>query len=219
MAEEPLPAYLHAYLDSLVPARPAEMQTMEARARETQFPIVGPAAGYFCYLMARTIGARRIFELGSGYGYSTAWFARAVKENGGGTVHHVVWDEELSRRAQKHLAVLGFDGIVQYQVSEAVQALRGAQGPFDLIFNDIEKQGYPASVPVIAEKLRPGGLLIADNLLFHGRVFDPADATPMTQGVRDFTRLIMADPGWISSVVPIRDGLLVAYRRPGPPAE
>jgi len=219
VAEEPLPAYLHAYLDSLVPARPAEMQTMEARARETQFPIVGPAAGYFCYLMARTIGARRIFELGSGYGYSTAWFARAVKENGGGTVHHVVWDEELSRRAQKHLAVLGFDGIVQYQVSEAVQALRGAQGPFDLIFNDIEKQGYPASVPVIAEKLRPGGLLIADNLLFHGRVFDPADATPMTQGVRDFTRLIMADPGWISSVVPIRDGLLVAYRRPGPPAE
>lgn len=219
MAEEPLPAYLHVYLDSLVPARPAEMQTMEARARETQFPIVGPAAGYFCYLMARAIGARRIFELGSGYGYSTAWFARAVKENGGGTVHHVVWDEELSRRAQKHLAVLGFDGIVQYQVSEAVQALRGAQGPFDLIFNDIEKQGYPASVPVIAEKLRPGGVLIADNLLFHGRVFDPTDTTAMTQGIRDFTRLIMADPGWISSIVPIRDGLLVAYRRPGPPAE
>jgi len=212
VAEEPLPSYLHVYLDGLVPARPAEMQTMEARARETQFPIVGPAAGYFCYLMARAIGARRIFELGSGYGYSTAWFARAVKENGGGTVHHVVWDEELSRRAKKHLAVLGFDGIVQYQVSEAVQALRGAQGPFDLIFNDIEKQGYPASLPVIAEKLRPGGVLIADNLLFHGRVFDTVDTTPSTQGVRDFTRLVMADPGWISSIVPIRDGLLVAYR-------
>jgi len=212
VAEEPLPSYLHTYLDSLVPARPAEMQTMEARARETQFPIVGPAAGYFCYLVARAIGARRVFELGSGYGYSTAWFARAVKENGGGTVHHVVWDEELSRRAKKHLAVLGFDGVVQYQVSEAVQALRGAQGPFDLIFNDIEKQGYPASLPVIAEKLRPGGVLIADNLLFHGRVFDTADATPSTQGVRDFTRLVMADPGWISSIVPIRDGLLVAYR-------
>jgi len=212
VAEEPLPSYLHVYLDGLVPARPAEMQTMEARARETQFPIVGPAAGYFCYLMARAIGARRIFELGSGYGYSTAWFARAVKENGGGTVHHVVWDEELSRRAKKHLAVLGLDGIVQYQVSEAVQALRGAQGPFDLIFNDIEKQGYPASLPVIAEKLRPGGVLIADNLLFHGRVFDTVDTTPSTQGVRDFTRLVMADPGWISSIVPIRDGLLVAYR-------
>ncbi len=219
MAEEPLPAYLHVYLDSLVPARPAEMQAMEARARETQFPIIGPAAGYFCYLVARAIGARRIFELGSGYGYSTAWFARAVKENGGGTVDHVVWDDELSRRAKKHLAVLGFDGIVRYQVSEAVAALRGAPGPFDLIFNDIDKQGYPASVPVIAEKLRPGGVLIADNLLFHGRVFDTADTTPMTQGVRDFTRLIMTDPGWISSIVPIRDGLLVAYRRPGPPAE
>lgn len=186
---------------------------MEARARETQFPIVGPAAGYFCYLMAKAVGARRIFELGSGYGYSTAWFARAVEENGGGTVHHVVWDEGLSARARKHLSALGFDDIVQYQVSEAVAALRATPGPFDLIFNDIEKQGYPESLPVIAEKLRPGGLLIADNLLFHGRIFDPADRTPATQGVRDFTRLVMTDPAWISSIVPIRDGLLVAYRR------
>jgi predicted O-methyltransferase YrrM len=214
VAEEPLPPHLHAYLDSLVPSRPAEMRAMEAQARETQFPIVGPAAGYFCYLVARAIGARRIFELGSGYGYSTAWFARAVKENGGGTVHHVVWDDDLSQRARRHLSALGFDGIVQYQVSEAVAALRGTPGPFDLIFNDIEKQGYPESLPVVAEKLRPGGLLIADNLLFHGRIFDVADRTPSTQGVRDFTKLVMTDPGWISSIVPIRDGLLVAYRLP-----
>jgi predicted O-methyltransferase YrrM len=216
VADEPLPLYLHTYLDSLVPPRPAEMQEMEARARQTQFPIVGPAAGYFCYLVARAIGARRVFEMGSGYGYSTAWFARAVKENGGGTVHHVVWDEELSRQARKHLGVLGFDGIVHYHVGEAVAALRRAQGPFDLIFNDIEKQGYPESLPVIAEKLRPGGVLIADNLLFHGRIFDSSNTTPATEGVREFTRRVMADPGWISSIVPIRDGLLVAYRVAAP---
>jgi predicted O-methyltransferase YrrM len=216
MAQEPLPSYLHQYLDRLVPPRPPEMAAMEAWAREHRFPIVGPAAGHFCYLLARLCGARAIFELGSGYGYSTAWFARAVRENGGGVVHHVVWDEELSRRARRHLAALGFDGIVRYHVAEAVQTLRETPGPFDLIFNDIEKQGYPASLPVIWEKLRPGGVLIADNLLLHGRVFDPDDRSPAAEGVRQFTRMVTDDPRWAATVVPIRDGLLVAQKRDTP---
>src|ERR687889_1574256 len=97
------------YLDKLVPARPAELLDMERIAESTKFPIIGPASGNLCYLVARLIGARRVFELGSGYGYSTAWFARAVRENGGGEVHHVVWDEELSDRARSHLSALGFD--------------------------------------------------------------------------------------------------------------
>src|SRR5690348_16029352 len=91
---------IQSYLTSLVPPRPAEMQAMEAYAEETDFPIIGPAAGYVCYQVARMIGAKAVFELGSGYGYSTAWFARAVQENGGGVVHHVVWDEKLSSLAR-----------------------------------------------------------------------------------------------------------------------
>jgi len=201
------------YLDSLVPPRPPEMQAMEAYANEHGFPIIGPAAGYLCYQIARMIGARRVFELGSGYGYSTAWFARAVEENGGGVVHHVVWSEELSQKARGHLAALGFGEIVQYHMSEAVQALREASGPFDLIFNDIDKQGYPESLPVIAEKLRPGGALIIDNMLWSGRIFDENDQSPATQGVREFTRRITTDQGWIASLVPIRDGLIVAYKK------
>jgi len=209
---EPLAPELHQYLDGLVPPRPAEMQAMEAYAKQNKFPIVGPAAGYFCYQLARLIGAKRIFELGSGYGYSTAWFARAVKENGGGTVYHVVWDEGLSQRARKHLSALGYDGLIQYRVSEAIKALRETDGPFDLIFNDIEKDGYPASLPVIKEKLRPGGLLITDNMLFHGTIFDPQNHTKAVDGIREFTRLVMNDPTLTASIVPIRDGLLVAQR-------
>lgn len=212
MAQEPLPPHLHQYLDGLVPPRPPELEAMEAWAREHRFPIVGPAAGQFCYLVARLIGARAVFELGSGYGYSTAWFARAVKENGGGVVHHVVWDEELSRRARRHLAALGVGDVVRYVVGEAVQALRETPGPFDLIFNDIEKQDYPASLPVIEAKLRPGGVLIADNLLFHGRIFDTADRSASVEGIRAFTRMVTAAPGWVATVVPIRDGLLVAQK-------
>ena len=161
------------------------------------------------------IGARRVFELGSGYGYSTAWFARAVRENGGGEVHHVVWDEALSRDARGHLAALGLDDVVRFHVGEAVETLRGMAGPFDLVFNDIEKQDYPASLPVIAERLRPGGVLLVDNLLWSGRVLDADDRSAQTEGVRELTRLVGESGAWISSIVPIRDGVLVVYKQPG----
>ena len=106
---------ISTYLDNLVPERPAELQGMERIAESTKFPIIGPASGQLCYLVARMIGARRVFELGSGYGYSTAWFARAVRENGGGEVHHVVWDADLSNRARKHLEQLGYSVWFRYQ--------------------------------------------------------------------------------------------------------
>ena len=207
------PEQMEAYLDGLVPARVAEMQAMESYAHQTNFPIVGPASGQFCYLIARLIGARRIFEMGSGYGYSTAWFSRAVTENGGGTVYHVVRDDALSQRARQHLGALGFDGVVQYRVAEAVQTLRETDGPFDLIFNDIDKQAYPDSLPVIAEKLRPGGVLIVDNLLWHGQILDQNDHERSTEAIRKFTQLITTSPDWITSLVPIRDGLMVARKR------
>jgi caffeoyl-CoA O-methyltransferase len=212
MPFELLPDHLSAYLDQLVPPRQTEMVKMQTYAHETGFPIIGPASGQLCYLQARLIGARRIFELGSGYGYSTAWFARAVKENGGGQVYHVVWDEKLSQKAKQHLGQLGFDGIVTYQVSEAVQALSKAEGSFDLIFNDIDKHAYPESLPVIASKLRKGGVLIVDNTLWHGQIFNQEDHSPDTEAIRKFTRLITTDPAWITTLVPVRDGVMVAYK-------
>ena len=207
-----LAAQVAAYLDELVPPRPPRLAELEAEARRTDFPIIGPATGHLCYLLTRLTGAGQVFELGSGFGYSTAWFARAVKENGGGTVHHVVWDEDLSRAARQNLATLGLTDVVQFHVGEAVATLTHAAGPFDIIFNDIDKQDYPKALDVIATKLKPGGLLLADNLLWSGRIFDRGDRTKATRGIREFTRRVQADPRWISSVIPIRDGLLVAYR-------
>jgi predicted O-methyltransferase YrrM len=212
---DPLSPAWAAYLDSIVPPREPELAAMETDAARTRFPIVGPAAGQFCYLIARLVNARSVFELGSGFGYSTAWFARAVRENGGGVVHHVVWDEDLSKRARRHLAALELDDLVQFHVAEAVETLRTTPGPFDLIFNDIEKQQYPASLPIIHDRLRPGGMLIVDNMLWHGRVIDPADDHPTTAGVRELTRLLTTDPAWFASLAPIRDGLIAAMKRPG----
>jgi predicted O-methyltransferase YrrM len=212
MAAQLISPEVSAYLDSLVAPRHAVLTAMEAEAAETKFPIIGPASGQLCYLVTRLTGARTVFELGSGFGYSTAWFARGVKENGGGTVHHVVWDDELSTKARAHLESLGLADQVAFHVGEAVATLREAAGQFDLIFNDIDKRGYPEALDVIATKLRPGGVLIADNLLWSGRIFDPNDRSPDTEGIRSFTRRVMEDAAWAASLVPIRDGVLVARR-------
>ena len=213
MADQLNYAEIQDFLAGLVPEREPEMQIMEDYAEKTGFNIIGPASGYMCYLIARLIGAQSVFELGSGYGYSTAWFAKAVKENGGGVVHHVVWDEKLSDMAARHLAKLGFEGMIQYHVAEAVVTLEETPGPFDLIFCDIDKQGYPAALPVIASKLRPAGVLITDNIIWHGRIFNTGDNTPETNGVREFTSMIAQDPNWIASIMPIRDGVMVAYKK------
>jgi predicted O-methyltransferase YrrM len=201
---------IQEYLETLVPARHPELVRMEEEARLHDFPIIGPACGQFCYLTARLMDARRIFELGSGYGYSTAWFAKAVKENGGGEVHHVVWDDDLSRRAFAHLQALDLEHLVRFHVGEAVAALDGAEGPFDLIFMDIDKQGYPAALPVIQRQLRPGGVLMVDNLLWDGRAHDLDNEEAETVAIRRFTQQIATDPAWSISISPLRDGVMVA---------
>lgn len=201
------------YLTSLVPPREPELQEMEAYAEKNGFPIIGASCGYYSYQLARMLNAKSVFELGSGYGYSTAWFAKAVIENGGGIVHHTVWDEDLSKRAQGHLSRLGRGEVVKYHIAEAVETLRQTDGPFDIIFNDIDKEGYPDSLPLIKEKLRSGGILIIDNMLWSGRPLNPENREPSTEAIRRFTQDITTDPDWIVSLTPIRDGMIVAYKK------
>ena len=201
------------YIASLVPPRELELHKMEVYAEQNDFPIIGPACGYYCYQLARMINAKSVFELGSGYGYSTAWFAKAVRENGGGVVHHTVWDEDLSKRAQGHLSTLGLADLVQFHNAEAVETLRQTEGPFDIIFNDIDKDGYPDSLPVTKEKLRHGGILIIDNMIWHGQTLDPSDHEATTEAIRRFTRDITTDLDWIVSLIPARDGMIVAYKK------
>ena len=190
----------------------ALLHRLEEEAKRDHFPIIGPAAGKFLYLMARAIGARKIFELGSGYGYSTLWFARAVRENGGGEVHHTVWDEGLHQRAKANLAEAGYADLVKFHLGEAVQTLRETPGSFDVIFNDIDKDGYPDSLPVMKEKLRVGGVILIDNMIWSGRIFDESVADAQTAGVREFTRRLQADSDFVFQLVPVRDGVIVALR-------
>src|SRR5579885_3787159 len=116
----PLHPSVAAYLERFTPPRGEVLREMEAYAAERRFPIVGPAVGQLFYLLTRLGRARRVFELGSGFGYSTAWFAMGVRDNGGGEVTHVVWDEALSNDARGYLRRLGLEEFVRYHVGEAV---------------------------------------------------------------------------------------------------
>jgi caffeoyl-CoA O-methyltransferase len=200
------------HLNKLVPERNEILRDMEARAARDGFPIIGPASGQACYLVARMIKAKKIYELGSGFGYSTAWFARAVKENGGGEVHHVVWDEALSREARGNLDQLGYSGIVQYTVGEAVASLEKSQEEYDLIFCDIDKDAYPEAIRVAYEKLTKGGILIVDNMLWGGDIFDTSDQSAFTLGICEATDMLAKDDKWIHTLIPIRDGLMLAMK-------
>jgi caffeoyl-CoA O-methyltransferase len=184
---------------------------MEEMARARRFPIVGPLVGRLLEVLTRSIGARRIFELGSGYGYSALHFARAGGP--GASVHCTELSEENVRLAESFLTRAGVWDRVTYHRQEATAALRAAGGVWDIIYNDIDKDGYPAVVDLAHAHLRPGGLFITDNVLWSGRVLDGEDdGKPATAGVKEFTARLFAHRGFLTSINPTRDGVAVAIR-------
>lgn len=184
---------------------------MEALAAEIDFPIVGPQVGRLLYLLATTAGARRVFELGSGFGYSAHWFARAVGSDG----HVVLTDftEERCARADDFLSRAGLRGWVSIEAGDAVGHLRRIGGKWDILFNDIDKAGYPEVFELALEYLSPGGLLISDNMLWSGRVADQSAQDPATKGIRELTRRLYESDQFDCSLLPVRDGVIVARRR------
>jgi caffeoyl-CoA O-methyltransferase len=199
--------YLKGLYDDGDPVR----REMEELARQRRFPIVGPLVGRRLLVSALSIGARRVFELGSGYGYSALFFARAVGESG--AVHCTELAEENIQLAQGFLGRAGVWPRVTYHREEATRALTRVGGVWDIIYNDIDKDGYPATVDLAYAHLRPGGLFITDNVLWSGRVLEGEDdGSPATRGVVEFTRLLLRHPGFLTAIDPTRDGVAVALR-------
>lgn len=199
--------YLKQLYDDHDPVR----HEMEALAKEKNFPIIGPVAGRYLYQLARMIGAKRVFELGSGYGYSGLLFARAVGEDG--VVHCTDLSADNIRLAEQFLSRAGVWPRVTYHQEDAVAALKRVGGVWDIIYNDIDKEEYPATIELAYRHLRPGGLFITDNLIWGGRVLDgKGDGSGSTRGVIEFTQQLFAHPGFVSTIFPVRDGLAVALR-------
>lgn len=201
---------VEAYLYGLLPPRNAVLAEMEQQARARKIPIVGPAVGRLLALLAGMHGARRVFELGSAIGYSTIWWAEAVGPEG-----EVFYTDNSAANAQEaagYFQRLGLEGRIRVRRQEALAALRETPGEFDVIFCDLEKTQYPAALELGLPRLRRGGLFIADNVLWSGKVAAP-DASAETQAILAFNRRIYAEPGMMAAIVPLRDGLAICQKR------
>jgi predicted O-methyltransferase YrrM len=186
---------------------------MEAYGKEHNFPLVGRNVGVTLEVLARAVGARRIMELGSGYGYSGYWHARAAGPDG--EVHLTDGDPANAERGRAYLERAGLADRIEYHVGDAVTEMGKLDGEFDVVFCDIDKDGYPDAWRAASERIRVGGLYVCDNVLWYGRVAveDPEDARPhFTEAVLEHNRLIAEDERYVSTIVPTRDGVLVAIR-------
>ena len=183
---------------------------MEAEAKERGFPIIGRLVGVTAELFARSVGATRVFELGSGYGYSAYWFSRAVGPDG--EVHCTDGDPANEPKALAYLARAGLDAPIRWHVGDAVTHLAATEGAFDVVYNDIDKDGYPDAWRAARERIRVGGLYLCDNVLWHGRVTEPKPKDRDTRAILEHNALIAEDERYLSAIVPTRDGVMAALR-------
>ena len=188
---------------------------MEAEADERRFPIVGRVVGAFLEVMALSVGARTVFEFGSGYGYSAYWFSRAVGPEG--SVICTDGKPDNARKARAYLERAGRWSRIDFRVGWAQDVFQATTGRFDVIYNDVDKDAYPEVWRLARERVRPGGLYIADNTLWSGRVVQDRvvdDVAPgWTDAIIEHNRLIADDSDYDCFLNPIRDGVIVARRK------
>lgn len=189
------------------------LDEMEAVAAERGFPIVGRASGRILELMARAIGARRVMELGSGYGYSAYWFSRAV--GAGGEVVCTDGDPANAEAAERHLRQAGVWDRVRYRVGDALAGFAEETGEFDIVYCDVDKEGYPDCWRAAADRIRVGGLWLCDNVIWGGRVATGAERPGLpgtTAAIQEHNRLVAADERFVGGIIPVRDGIMAALR-------
>ena len=213
------------YLLEVIPARDEMLTEMEAHARENRFPIVGPLVGRVLHQLVLLTNPTRIFEMGSGFGYSAYWMAKALRQPEASIIC-TDGSQENADRAAGYLARGGIADRIDYRVGNALEIIDETEGDFDIIYNDIDKDGYPEAFRKAIPRLRSGGLFITDNMLWLGRVvtYDTdADVQGLdeeeqwvhntTVGVKELTRLLYSSPDVFTTIIPLRDGVSVAIKR------
>jgi predicted O-methyltransferase YrrM len=200
---------IEAYIDHLLPSLDDILKEMEREGEKRRFPIVGPQVGRLLCQMAWLTGARRIFEMGSGFGYSAYWFLKGMPPEG----RVILTDdsEENLNRARGYFREAGFSDRVSMEVGDALEVIEKYPGPFDIVFNDIDKERYPQAFEKALPRIRKGGLLISDNVLWFGSILS-ASREPDVQGIREYNRLIAETKEVFTSIIPIRDGVSISIK-------
>lgn len=212
---QPVNLAIEQYLLSLTSSTDHPVLTvMEKLAQEQNFPIVGRLVGIFLQNLAQAINAQRVFEFGSGYGYSAYWFAKAVAKSG--QVICTDGNPNNQNQAQRYLTEAGLWERIDFHTGMAQTIFKQTDGLFDICYNDVDKGDYPEVWLLAKERIRPGGLYIADNVLWHGRVAldEFEDVVPgWTEAIREHNTLIFNDPEFDAFINPTRDGVIVARRK------
>ncbi|MCA9672899.1 MAG: O-methyltransferase [Myxococcales bacterium] len=187
----------------------AILDEMHALAKQRGFPIIGPEVGRLVAQLTTLGGAKRIFELGSGFGYSTLWFARAAGV--GAEIFHTDGDPANTALARDFLERAGVAERVRFLTGDAGTHLAATAGPFDIVFCDIDKHQYPDVADLMCERVRVGGVIVVDNIVWSGRVAR-GDQSADTQGIRRFIARMWGDARFLSSLMPVRDGVSLHVR-------
>jgi len=201
-----------AYIESAAaPVHPV-FEAIEAAAVEPRVPILDRASGRVLSVLAA--GRTRIVEVGTAFGYSTLWMALAQPP--GGTIVTIDPDTSRTDRARAWWREAGVTEeritVISRPALEALATEPALRGPFDLVFIDALKEEYGRYLAALRPRLAPQALVIADNVLWSGRVADARATGESTEALRAFNAAVLADPGWRATILPVGDGLLVAAR-------
>jgi predicted O-methyltransferase YrrM len=199
------------YLYSMLPKRDEVLAGMEEYASKHDVPIVGPAVARVLQEFALMINAKTVFELGSAIGYSTIWWAQAVGEKG--RVIYTDGDPKNAERARGYFERAGVSSRITLHTGDALEVLSEQKQEFDIIFNDVDKEDYPRVLRLVSPRLRKGGLFITDNVLWSGRVAEKNPKEAHTKAILEFNRLLYNSPDFFTTILPIRDGLAIAFKK------
>lgn len=200
---------IESYLMKMVPEDDPHLAAMEAKAKESDFPIVGRLVGRFLYLLTRLKQPALVVELGSGFGYSSYWFARALSLRGKVVVTD--YGGENIAYARQVFTETGLLDRGEFRVGDALQVAREYRD-IDILFIDIDKHQYPEAIRTMLPCLAPNALVIADNTLWHGKVAEEGARDAETDGVVLFNDFMSNHKEFFTTLVPLRDGVLLAYR-------
>ena len=198
------------YLYAMLPARDEVLTEMEDDASKNDVSIVGPAVARVLYQLAAISGAKKVFEMGSAIGYSTIWWARAVGD--GGRVIYTDGDRSRADQARRYFDRAGVSQRVTIRVGDALELLSEEKGLYDIIFTDIDKVDYPRVLRLALPRLRSGGLLIADNVLWKGQLRQPNPDAP-TRAIAEFNKAIYQSTDLFTTILPLRDGVAVCVKK------
>jgi caffeoyl-CoA O-methyltransferase len=204
---------LEAYAEQHTTAPPPHLENLATELRATlESPgmMVGRLEGRFLELLTFALGARSVLEIGTFGGYSALSMAAGLAP--GGTIVTCEISDVHAEFARRHIAASPYAGSIEVVVGPAIETIATVDGPFDLVFIDADKAGYPDYFEAVLPKLSPRGIIAADNTLWSGRILDPADQSRDTAALRRFNDALAVDPRVVVVQTTVRDGVTLIRR-------